>query len=444
MTKNTIRGNGVGFLQFICPIICLASFFEIRSTSAASANQLSIMQGMTTESATQLSVVTGSREPLNYELHAPGSSPLLISSKEERFESPDQVLNSGLTARKVRFEGLELGINYHLIVRDQAGKILDERDLRTIDLKQAHPRIAIGSCLADKFLKRANAIWHRFDRIRPDIFFLIGDNVYASLLREVTPGKLWNRYFETRMRLPFYFQKNLTPSLAIWDDHDYGKNDGDRTYRYKEESRQVFEAFFAQDAVADVLEKGPGVAQSLRAFGQTFIMLDDRTWRSPKNAYENQTMWGTEQEQWLMAQAARSTNPLWIINGSEYFGVPGTAIESYSEKIPVSFQNFFLPWIRSLSRPFFLVSGDVHYSELVTLPASIAGIDTVEVTSSAMHSYRYIFKLPYKKNRLASTKNDNFIVIQPLESSDNSLHIKTTSYGSGKVIYFEREFTITK
>lgn len=39
---------------------------------------------------------------------------------------------------------------------------------------------------------------------------------------------------------------NSTPMIAIWDDHDYGINDGYKAYTYRVQSQQIFLDFFGE------------------------------------------------------------------------------------------------------------------------------------------------------------------------------------------------------
>ena len=86
-----------------------------------------------------------------------------------------------------------------------------------------------------------------FESIRqkqPDVMLWLGDNVYMRDLDWTTRTGMLQRYAFGRA------VKELQPLLgsvhhyAIWDDHDYGPNDADRSYRDKEVAREVFQLFW--------------------------------------------------------------------------------------------------------------------------------------------------------------------------------------------------------
>ena len=99
-------------------------------------------------------------------------------------------------------------------------------------------RIGFGSCndqsLSQKF-------WQNIQSYKPDIFLQIGDNIYGSgddlyNLAEAYKSLKNNIYYSN-------FSLN-TKIIGIWDDHDYGINDGGKNYKYKYESKELFLRFF--------------------------------------------------------------------------------------------------------------------------------------------------------------------------------------------------------
>src|SRR5690606_32503032 len=134
------------------------------------------------------------------------------------------------------------------------------------------------------------------------------------------PDMVWNRHVETRNALAVFRARELVPAYSIWDDHDYGMNDGTREYAYRKQSQEVFEAFFPRAAVDGKYEAGPGLARAFKAFGQTFVFLDDRSFRSPNGQdIPGQTHWGAAQEKWLFQILESSKSPVWLVNGDQFF-----------------------------------------------------------------------------------------------------------------------------
>lgn len=124
----------------------------------------------------------------------------------------------------------------------------------------------------------------------------LGDNNY---LREVdwnSRSGIYHRYTHSRN------VKELQPLLAnmhhyaIWDDHDYGPNDSDRTYWHKDITREAFEDFWANPNYGVMgLE---GITGSFIWNDCQFFMLDNRWYRTPESA--EGTILGERQIEWLI------------------------------------------------------------------------------------------------------------------------------------------------
>ena len=103
---------------------------------------------------------------------------------------------------------------------------------------QANFIIGFGSCL-DQNLDQP--IWTAIHKEQLDAFFFLGDNVYGD-----------SRFFSiTTLRKAYETQKNKLPDwlenieiFQIWDDHDYGLNDGGKNYRHKEISQEIYLNFW--------------------------------------------------------------------------------------------------------------------------------------------------------------------------------------------------------
>ena len=123
-------------------------------------------------------------------------------------------------------------------------------------------KIAFGSCNRQN-LKQP--LWQPIVNSKPDIFIWLGDLVYAdhtfffSFLRyQARPKHVKKIYQQQLNKLEYqyllnYFQqkyidqpKLLNGVIGLWDDHDYGKNDGDKRYKYKDQNQQILEWFFRQ------------------------------------------------------------------------------------------------------------------------------------------------------------------------------------------------------
>ena len=101
-----------------------------------------------------------------------------------------------------------------------------------------HFKVLVGSCLHQD---KAQPIWQPMLQEQADLFMLLGDNVYGDTedMAELE-GKYKKQWSKPGM------QKMLatTPTIGMWDDHDFGQNDGGKEYPQKEASRQVMLDYF--------------------------------------------------------------------------------------------------------------------------------------------------------------------------------------------------------
>jgi alkaline phosphatase D len=347
---------------------------------------LSILQGATSDTGTEIVVLTEGKGVL--------PQVFLFDSSQEQLKEP---LSSGVVEipggwgklTQVRYEGLVSGVKYQLLVVGAAGELLDGRELQTLDISKKQVSFAVASCMENTHPLQKQ-MWKELLGHEPEMIFLIGDNAYSDTeVAKSTPAPpelVWKRYFETRRDLYLFKARRLVPLFAVWDDHDYGQNDGDRTYPYRAESRKIFQAFFGSADYPGVFDRGPGVASRLNAFGQRFFFLDNRTFRSPAGDRGGQTHFGVDQESWLFTDLFTST-PVWLISGDQFFGAYHK-YESYEGRHPESFTRF-IRRLKSQSSPVVFLSGDRHLAELMEIPADVLGYRTYEITSSSIHSETY-------------------------------------------------------
>ena len=104
-------------------------------------------------------------------------------------------------------------------------------------------RIAFGSC-ADQ--DKPCPIWGSIGKLQPELLVLLGDTMYADLdkSKKVDPNRIRETYGKLDGEGEFAKLKKAVPILATWDDHDFGKNDGDARFAFKDESQQIFLDFF--------------------------------------------------------------------------------------------------------------------------------------------------------------------------------------------------------
>ncbi len=353
---------------------------------------LGILQGPSNSTTVTLSVVAPKTLELTFAIVEDTANPLTTVRPivAQKIILTDR---STTAVHQMLIENLKPNSRYILEVVNSFGKTVDRRTFASADLTKKNARIAIASCLSDAYRTEQAVMWRSVETENPDLILLIGDNVYADTVmgRYLGPQNgegLWKRYAETFELLYLYKFKHLKPILAVWDDHDYGVNDGDRTNPYRLESLKVLQSFFPQTTQKiPEFQTGPGASSMLKAFGLRIALLDDRSFRSPASESqtqpEAQTHFGDEQEEWLFTQKDPTSLTL-LISGDQWFG-GYHRFESYERNHPKSFEKF-LGRLKRFVDPALFISGDRHLSEVMKIEPRLLGYETFEITSSAVHS----------------------------------------------------------
>ena len=256
----------------------------------------------------------------------------------------------------------------------------------------AETRIGLGSCFNQA---RDAAIWSPIANEKLDGFLFLGDNLYAS--RGFSIERLKRAYGELDQLVPF---DSLGFVHAIWDDHDYGENDGGQYFVHKDYSGQLFKEFFAQRSDLKWPAKRGTYHASIRMLSGhkvQFIGLDTRSFRSPltKTPTRNQpgaeryvpsvdadqSMLGEAQWQWLEKQLQASAD-LRIVMSSIQVLAEGHGWERWGNLPNEQARLLKAITARAGGRVLF-VSGDRHVGG--AYQTSVGGETLYEITSSGLN-----------------------------------------------------------
>lgn len=370
-----------------------------------------IVQGATDDTKTQFSVVHSAKSNIFAAVTLPDGREV-APDKFECFRHPGQAT----AVTQFFFSRLEPGADMKLSISNSSRKVLDSRVFRTLDPGRSTFKFAICSCMDDRH--HDPAIWNDLVSQRPDVIFFIGDSVYTDSElqagKQADPAKLWRRFAESRTILEIYHQPRLIPLLAVWDDHDFGKNDTNSVeYPYVRESKKNFLTYFPQNPdYCRFLERGPGISSAFSFRGQQVILMDDRYFRQPSNPRDRYGHWGKAQEEWALRQIRSHRSATWLMNGSQFF--PSVMWkESLSRDHEAQFSGF-VSELRGVNRKVLFASGDVHYSEVSRIEESMLGYETFEVTSSSIHSTSVpgFPALVPNRRRILSTGKRNYVTVE--------------------------------
>lgn len=232
---------------------------------------------------------------------------------------------------------------------------------------------ALGSCtyVNDSLYDRPGepygdgyGIFTEIKKQNPDLMLWLGDNVYFREPEFFSRSRMDYRYKHTRSIKEMQQLLATTINLATWDDHDYGPNDSDRSFRNKEDALELFKRYWANPQYG--LPNVPGVFGRYQYHDVEFFLLDDRFYRSPNDAIEKEKDYlGAAQLQWLKDALTNSKATFkFVVNGNQVLNVHSKH-ESYSAYYPGEYQKFMSWLIESKISGVVFLSGDRHHTELL-------------------------------------------------------------------------------
>jgi alkaline phosphatase D len=288
----------------------------------------------------------------------------------------------------ITISGLEPSTEYFYEIRLDGIKDRYLKKLKPLSFHTAPPigeaadlRIAFGSC--PKWQDdRVQPIWPWVVHHEPDIFFWIGDNIYGDTL---DPDILREEY--RRQREVWGLQPLIqnTSNLAIWDDHDFGLNNHDRTNPIKEGAYEAFADYWPNPSYGLPDVKGLFFTYT---WGQVeFFVLDDRWYRDPCEDPDTpeKTMLGAAQYEWLTEKLEASTAVFKVLVAGGGWGkgkgIGGDSWAGYPHE-----RDRLFDFIRdSEITGVVLMSGDSHVGELNVIPwSNRGGYDLYDMVSSPL------------------------------------------------------------
>jgi alkaline phosphatase D len=169
-------------------------------------------------------------------------------------------------------------------------------------------KLALGSCnyVADSAYDRPGkpygGDYEIFKSIRakdPDLMLWLGDNTYLREADWGTQTGINYRYTHSRSIPELQELLGSTHHYAIWDDHDYGPNDADRSFINKQLTLQAFKDFWANPNY-NATGQG-GITGTFVWNDAQFFLMDDRWFRtSNKRITGTKEMLGKAQIEWLI------------------------------------------------------------------------------------------------------------------------------------------------
>ena len=301
--------------------------------------------------------------------------------------------------------------------------------------------LGFGSCLHQD---RSMAILKTIEKKELDLFMFIGDNVYGDQ-EDGELDKLIRTYKQQYNNLE-NFLKNVRTEF-IWDDHDFGINDGGSNYRYKDRAKELFlETWKIPSNDPRRLRDGLYFDKMIKKNGLKvhLIFLDNRSFKSEwkltdefnkegkeryvKDFDPQKTLLGKKQWQWLKDKLNEDSDIKIILSSLQILSL-GHGWESW-DKLPLERERLFNLIDESDVSNLFILSGDRHRGGFYRFKTNDNN-DIHEFTSSSLN-----LPIPFNTEekgplRIGSTyRKANFGVVRIFE---DKVVMELTS-NKGKVV----------
>ncbi|HYE78743.1 MAG TPA: alkaline phosphatase D family protein, partial [bacterium] len=226
---------------------------------------------------------------------------------QERRSSVARTVTDSVLVGQVRLDSLRPGMRYDYRVWLNGSPLGLPRALH-FRTPPAGPgggdgfTLATGSCALVKDPYEAGQgyeIFASLARQQPDLMLWLGDNVYLNEGEWADVTRRRYRYGHTRGLPQLQPLLGSTANVAIWDDHDFGPNNADRTEVVRREARETFDLFWANPPPAR--PEAGGLTTRLSWGDVDIFLLDNRSFRSPDQApRRTRTQLGADQIRWLL------------------------------------------------------------------------------------------------------------------------------------------------
>ena len=279
-------------------------------------------------------------------------------------------------------------------------------------------KIGLGSCLDQDY---PQPIWQSIEKEDLSYFIFLGDNVYGDT-RYGSLRKMKSAYDKQKKVLPDFL--NDISIFSIWDDHDFGINDGGADYRFKRRAQELYLDFWEITKDDDRSNReGIYFSENKVFFDKKFkfIFLDTRFFRSKlkgkksnyiENIEPDATILGNAQWTWFENELKSDFDFLFIFSSIQIIA-KDHRFEKWSNFPNERAKLFKL--LEQFNDKTILFSGDRHR-------AGIYGKNgIIEVTSSSMNKPGSSFSETDSYLIGKTYPQENYGVLEILE---NTIHIK--------------------
>ena len=295
-------------------------------------------------------------------------------------------------------------------------------------------KIGLGSCLDQDY---PQPIWQSIKKEDLNYFIFLGDNVYGDT-RYGSLRKMKSAYDKQKKVLPDFL--NDISIFSIWDDHDFGINDGGADYRFKRQAQELYLDFWEITKDDDRSNReGIYFSKNEIFFDKKFkfIFLDTRFFRSKlkgkksnyiENIEPDATILGNAQWTWLENELKSDFDFLFIFSSIQIIA-KDHRFEKWSN-FPIERAKLF-KLLEKFNDKTILFSGDRHRAGIYRKNGII------EVTSSSMNKPGSSFNETDSYLIGKTYPQENYGVLEILE---NTIHIKIKDIKGNTLNFIEKTY----
>jgi alkaline phosphatase D len=288
--------------------------------------------------------------------------------------------------------------------------------------------IQFGSC---SHQDKPMPIFDAINQEPSDLFIFLGDNVYGDT---ENMEDLKGKYVRLAANPGFKTLQSRVPTIAIWDDHDFGENDAGADYPQKEASRDIMLDFWQEPQDSPRRSRDSGIYTSYH-YGEegqrVQVILPDLRWNRPalnsigewgyriQSLFNNKgpyrpsddtvSMLGEAQWQWLEQELLKPSE-IKIIASSLQLIPEFTGWESWAN-FPHDRKRLFDFIAKHKIGGVVFISGDTHWGELSRYQVNNS-YPFWEVTSSGLtQEWKDVSPNEHRVGEPISTVNYGFIDI---------------------------------
>ncbi len=200
---------------------------------------------------------------------------------------------------------------------------------------------------------------------QPDMMLWLGDNTYLREADWYSRSGILYRHTHTRSLPEIQPLLGSAHHYAIWDDHEFGPNNSDRSYRNKHHTLEAFKLFWGNPTFG--IDGKPGITTMFQWADVDFFLLDNRYYRAPQNRITGErTILGEPQIEWLIDALSTSSAPFkFVVVGGQFLNVVAR-FENY-----ITYPEERARILRAISQEnisgVIFLTGDRHHTELSKL-----------------------------------------------------------------------------